>query len=163
MVDRKDMVDPILQLSGETWNVSKSTFKDAESLSTALRAIDLVEVRANNSTPIQSLTRALENDDKTYTINMIPTGTPIMMFGVGTFNNINYIWLLGSDEILTIKRDFIKHSKFILDELTKPYDMVLNYVHKNNTIAIRWLRWLGVKFLRELDINNEPFYEFIYV
>lgn len=106
---------------------------------------------------------AFANDDKTYTINMRYNDEPIAMFGVGTLNSYNYIWLLASKKFSNHKRDILKYSKYLLKEITKPYDFVFNVVHEENKTAIRWLKWMDVKFIRKININNEPFYEFIYV
>lgn len=157
------MVDKILQSESEQLYISKSSIKDADRLSTALRDIDVKECSANGFTPIKALLMALANDDKTYTINMRYNDEPIAMFGVGNLNSYNYIWLLASEEFSNHKRDILKYSKYLLKEITKPYDFVFNVVHEENKTAIRWLKWMGVKFIRKININNEPFYEFIYV
>ena len=34
---------------------------------------------------------------------------------------------------------------------------------KKNKASIRWLKWMGVKFINKKIINKETFYEFIYV
>jgi hypothetical protein len=58
------------------------------------------------------------------------------------------------------KFDFIKGSRFVVNALTQPYGSVKNYVHKDNKVAIAWLKWCGAEMGRELVFSDHPFYEF---
>ena len=76
---------------------------------------------------------------------------------------VGAIWLLGTDAITNdIPTAFLRHSKRFLPFLTEPYDMVCNIVDKRNEVHIKWIKWLGFSFIRELNYGPKdlPFYEF---
>ena len=56
---------------------------------------------------------------------------------------------------------FAKASKELLPYLIKDYPVVTNLVLKDYTASVRWLRWLGAKFIREVELKGRTFYEFI--
>lgn len=125
-----------------------------------IRKEDKLEVACMGKTPEQSLKQAFQTDDVTLTI--IDQGdVPIAMLGVGKVMNMAYIWMLGTDAVRDASYDFLKASRLITQSLTKPYGATFNFVHKDNTTAIKWLKFCGATFTRKLFFSNEPFYEFI--
>ncbi len=68
-------------------------------------------------------------------------------------------WFICSQEL----RDkywfkFAKYSKPIFDKIFSKYTILSNYVSLENTTAIRWLKWLGFKFLDKIYYFNKiPF------
>ena len=137
-----------------------ATVDHAKKLAPKLRHYDCIEVGAFLTDNEEALMDGLENDDKTYTV-LDRNGEPFVMFGVGVDNNQPYIWLLGSKGIEENALKFAKHSKKLLPELIKPYGVVSNLVYKDYGSSIKWLKWLGAKFITEVEINGYLFYEFI--
>lgn len=125
-----------------------------------MRKADQIEVACMGSTPKSSLLYALENDDCTLTA-LDPEGVPVGMFGVGQLGAQAYIWWLGTDSVEDNAYDFIKASRKWTQLLTKPYGATFNYVHKDNELAIKWLKFCGAKFIRKLSFSTQPFYEFV--
>jgi hypothetical protein len=89
---------------------------------------------------------------------------PVVMFGVVPLGDgIGSIWLLGTDAITNeIPVAFLRWTKRLLPVLTEPFTLVCNAVDKRNVVHVKWLRWLGFTFIREVRLgpSDLPFYEF---
>lgn len=145
-----------------TIKVVRSTRDHITTLAPKLRKYDRMEIGAFFVTAEEALLNGFENDDVTYTALDLK-GEPFSMFGVGTQNNIPYIWLLGTKGIEENALTFARQSKNLLPQLIKPYGVVTNLVYKDYTASVKWLKWLGAKFIKEVDINGYLFYEFIII
>jgi hypothetical protein len=89
----------------------------------------------------------------------------IAMFGATTSdaeNKIGVVWLLGTTKTSDPKyvRTFIKGCKPFIDEVCAPYDYVYNFIHKDNEMHQRWLKWLGFTISAH-DNTDEPFCQFL--
>tara|TARA_R100001509_G_scaffold74845_2_gene41854 strand:+ start:2182 stop:2637 length:456 start_codon:yes stop_codon:yes gene_type:complete len=142
--------------------VRLATEQDLDSMSTRLREADKKEVEASGGyQPEEALRLSYESSDTCFAF-----GSPEdvwAMFGVTTmFDNVGAIWLLGTDAIDTNPIAFLRWSRRFLPFLLEPYDMVCNLVHAENTVHIKWLRWLGFAFIRKVSHGPKqlPFYEF---
>jgi hypothetical protein len=58
-------------------------------------------------------------------------------------SRIGVIWLLGTDGLNNIKKFFLSISKPIIGEMSKGYDVLINYVDARYIKTLRWLRWCG--------------------
>ena len=140
--------------------VVKATEDHIEAMCPFIRDIDLLEVNAMGHTPLQAMKTALKQDDVTLTA-LDEYKEPFAMFGAGQVNKIAYIWCLGTHGLSDNAYQFIKSSRSYVRALSKPYKCVFNFVHKDNTLAINWLRFCGAYFIRNIEISNQPFIEFI--
>jgi|TARA_R110000764_G_scaffold97185_3_gene181385 hypothetical protein len=133
---------------------------DIESIYPFMRQADKIECECMGFTPKDALEVALGADAVTYTV-FDSYGVPFCMLGCGPMpDGTGYIWMLGTDSVFDNKFDFIKGSRFVVNALTQPYGSVKNYVHKDNKVAIAWLKWCGAEMGRELVFSDHPFYEF---
>lgn len=133
---------------------------DIESIYPFMRQVDKIECECMGFTPKDALEVALGADAVTYTV-FDSYGVPFCMLGCGPMpDGTGYIWMLGTDSVFDNKFDFIKGSRFVVNALTQPYGSVKNYVHKDNEVAIAWLKWCGAEMGRELVFSDHPFYEF---
>lgn len=145
---------------------TESVASDIDYISTRLRDPDLREIKAlGDFTPREALEMSyFGSRPKCYTA--IGKGIPVAMFGVVPFEENDRwgsIWLLGTDGVTDdIPITFLKWTKRFLPILLEPYDMVCNLVDKRNEVHVKWLRWLGFSFIRELrhGPENRTFYEF---
>lgn len=140
--------------------ITEATKEHIEQIYPFMRRADQIEVACMGHTPKESLENSLANDDLTLTA-LDPEGVPMAMFGVGQVGAQAYIWLLGTDSVNDNSYDFLKASRKWTRILTEPYGATFNFVHEQNDVAIKWLKFCGAKFLRKLTFNNEPFFEFI--
>ena len=63
----------------------------------------------------------------------------VAVFGV--HNGV--IWLVATDDIAVHLITFYRLSKKIFQHLKHGYSILHNWVHVNNTLSLRWLKWLG--------------------
>ena len=73
-------------------------------------------------------------------------------------------WLLATKHLEAspaARREVLRGSRREFDKLVEGYEMLWNYVHAENRVAIRWLRWLGFTFPDvRLTIGGQPFLYF---
>lgn len=141
-----------------------ATLEDANQLGPRLREADKLELRLScGMGPCTALSLSFQNSKKVYTA-VDDEGKPFAMFGVAGDNpNLGIPWMLGSDGIYKHASQFIEECKGWLDELEEDYELLMNYVHADNTKAIRWLKWMGftmVRLVPEYGDGKAPFYEF---
>lgn len=119
--------------------IRKANNNDLVFLSDKLRDADLLECVAHGLTPYDALKLGY---DKADLCRVACVGeNPIAIFGIEKDTGI--IWLLGSDDISIFRKDFIKKSKQELNNLMEGCDEVSAYMHKDNVVHEKWLRWLG--------------------
>lgn len=135
---------------------------DAELLAPTVRERDIKEMwHSHGIEPLEGLSASFKNSAECYSI--IHNEKVIGMFGYSIVGGSAAPWLIGSDELPSIAREFLKGSKkWIQDVLTKE-QVLFNYVHTENKESIRWLKWLGFSFVRKLEygVHPAPFYEFV--
>ena len=142
-----------------------STVEDCETLAPIMRKADAREVYASGGyTPLDALLLSLECATECNTI--IHDDKVIGMFGVGdceeSGNGIP--WMLASEEINDISFQFLRESRYWIKRVQKNYPLLYNYVAAENTVAVQWLRFLGFKFIREIEDFMDgglTFYEFV--
>ena len=127
-----------------------------------IRREEVLEVASLNSTIQDALLRGLEQDDCTLTVKD-KYDVPYAMFGVGQLGNQAYIWMLSTDAVKDNMFDFVRYSRKWIQLLTKPYKTTYNFVHQDNNLSVKWLKFCGAKFIRKVEINNQPFLEFIFI
>jgi hypothetical protein len=144
------------------------TWADCEYVAANMRKEDVLEVSAFNHTPEDALYLGLEHSAASYTL-VNPKGEPIAVLGVTPQYNIDLpkedtgmIWLLGTPGIEKYGYRFLRYSKEALQELydKTDFELFFNYTHTDNFVHHKWLKWLGFKFIRRVNIGNSGFIEF---
>ena len=153
------MADKLVSVEGDC-KVVVATKDHIEDIYPFIRKADKIELACMGSEPKEALQAGLKKDDVTLTA-LDENEVPIAMFGVGQLGNLAYVWLLGTDALYDHSYQFIKASRKYVQLLTKPYGCVFNFVHKDNKLALRWLRFCGAKFIAHRQFSSQPFYEFI--
>ena len=99
-------------------------------------------------------------DDETY-ILLDDKNIPYIAFGCGIAPTEEaYIWMLGTNDVFKYKKIFVKYCKRWVNKLASKYETVTNYVHVDNKLSIRWLKWCGAVFSPKLNILGQDFYKF---
>lgn len=73
-------------------------------------------------------------------------GDLVCIFGVsplGLYSGKWAPWLVASPSMYRHRKQFIQHSRPVLDAMLKRYNPLQNWVDARNKAAIRWLDWLG--------------------
>lgn len=67
----------------------------------------------------------------------------------------NIIWMLCITRVETNKISFLRYTKATLKELLQsvPY-YLYNAVYKKNTLHVKWLKWMGAKFIKETETET---------
>jgi hypothetical protein len=129
-----------------------------------MRKADIEEIRAaSGKSPKEALEYSLDHSNEAKTI--IFNGAPAAMFGVGWVNMLNGIaapWLLGTDAIDANYRQFLRGSKWWVDQLMTRYDVLTNVIDDRNRTSKQWLRFLGFTFSEPFILGHErrPFRKF---
>lgn len=140
---------------------------DAEYIGTHLRQADLQEMHAVQGTqvdPVAALQYGIENSYFPFVATI--DGLPACVFGAVPEphdDRFGCVWLMGTDAITTHPRVFLRHSKEYLEKVAEPFSLLWNCVDKRNDVHIRWLKWMGFTFIKEIPSVGEqrrPFLEF---
>jgi hypothetical protein len=128
-----------------------------EMLDDGLRPADLLEIEQAGYTPRRSLEQGFRCSLPCLSVEV--EDRCCGMFGVvsdGRYERAGNIWFLGTPRIEKVKVQFLRESEKWLEEITRNYRSVSNYIHQDNTLHIKWLKWLGFSFFKKVG----PFIEF---
>lgn len=115
---------------------------DCLQLSITMREEDRWEIwHAARSTPVDALTRGFEQSKKCWTV--VWQGKPIAIFGVCGDGDVGVPWMLASDDLKNIKKEFLAECHKYVDEMQGDYKLLANLAWSKNTVHLRWLKWLG--------------------
>lgn len=148
-----------------THHYRRSTFADCRDLAPRMRSQDANEVMASSgTTPYEALKQSYNaSAPECFTI-IHEDGEIVGMFGLSDCGHFASPWLLGSDKLPETKRVMLPVSAEWVEEKNNQYPLLLNYVHADNTVSMKWLKALGFKFIRldkEYGVGKEPFYQFV--
>jgi len=143
--------------------VVTATRNHAHAMAPHMRKKDAAEVwAAYHHCPKEALVRSLRASTSAWTV--LVDGTPVMMFGVGSFNLLDcqgHPWLLATDKIRNLGTRIIRGTRKYLDIMLEMYPELVNYVDARQTSTLRWLRWCGFSIHEAQDFGAEglPFHK----
>ena len=147
--------------------VRDATPKDAKELLENIRPEDLQEIRALRSGDLQAaLEMGISLSEPCYAAST-ESGDLALVFGVvphPTEKATGVVWLLGTHHMESIHYRFLRESRVWLERLYgDKYEILFNIADKRNTLHLTWLKWLGFKFMQEVEagLNGELFIEFL--
>lgn len=125
-----------------------------------LRPQDDTEVRLLGFDPAEHLVTFWEQSQPHVYVGVIG-GDPFSIFGVAeVVPRVGRPWLLSTDEVLKVRRQFMAHTLPWLDWFNVLYPYLENYVHIKNTVAMRWLDYAGFEFHEDHAVGNTHFRRF---
>lgn len=138
--------------------------EDATVLAPKMRKQDTLEVwHSHGLSPLEALTMSLLLSVEANTI-IDDDDEVIGMFGVGEATpQVGIPWLLASDKLRDVTKQFLPESEKWVKRMNERYDLLYNYVYAGNTTSIRWLKWMGFSFIREIPdhgVHPTKFIEF---
>lgn len=142
----------------------KPTLEAIQLIAGDMRAADVAEIWASHrSTPLESLMRGWEMSD--FSVIVECDGVPCTMLGlvVGCLmTGAGTPWLLSSNHALQYKREFLIQSPPVIAQMLEICPRLSNYVHAENRVSIRWLKWLGFTVDPPLPVGvgKELFHKF---
>ena len=88
----------------------------------------------------------------------VEDGVVLCVFGVTTDHHdpeIGVPWMIASDTFESAGKRLVRKCRDKITELSKGYNLLFNYVHADNSVAINWLEWCGFTVVR--DDAGSPF------
>jgi hypothetical protein len=118
---------------------------DCEELAKTMRLEDVEEIfHASGNTPLASLTRALRLSADCFTV--VWDGRVVLVFGCsGVAGKYGYPWMLASDDLVRIKKPFLREARQYLQQMEQKYTYLTNYAWSLNSVHLCWLEWMGFK------------------
>lgn len=142
--------------------IISATYDSVGYIATHLRHADHLElsVARENVDPIITTIQSFEGSD--WCNVALVDGIPAVVYGLypSDESDAGTPWMVATNDIHKIKRQFIKGSKYAVTEMLKTYSFLYNLVHVDNQISINWLTWLGFTIGDELVGPNNQFYFF---
>lgn len=142
-----------------------ATQDHARQLALILRAADRDEVVAQSGLhPALALGMSLGSSDAAWTGLM--DGQVAVIWGVAPQDelerDVGVPWMLGSDLIVQHPRLFLTHCQAAVEEMQALFPILENHVDIRNTVAIRWLKWLGFDIMEPVPHGpyKMPFHPF---
>lgn len=129
-----------------------------------MREADAAEVWASHRhTPEEALMKGWEMSDFSTVVTI--DGVPCAMLGLvihDILSDSGIPWLLGTDEALKHKRQFIKLVPDVISEMLEICGRLFNYVHAENKVSIRWLKRIGftIEDSKPYGLGGELFHRF---
>lgn len=146
-------------------HVSPATSREIPYVSVNMQISDILELMASSGKkPNEALLDALDVSKESWTI--WDGSTPLGMFGVADSYqpNVGIPWLLATNQLSDIGREFLRGSKWYIDYMHRDYEFLTNYVDLRHTTAQRWLEWLGFykhKVIQHYGVAAIPFIQYV--
>lgn len=142
---------------------------DVKFIASEMREADVAEIKAfSGKSPEEALrtglaTRAFGGQVKTICLG---NGYPVGMYGIVPTDvpGVGVVWMLASERITPLHRQFLRESRQGIDELCKGYRLVFNFTDARNHVHHRWIKWSGFTIIRKHEafgVEQRPFLEFV--
>lgn len=93
---------------------------------------------------------------------ILKDGQVEVVFGAtGSANGAGVPWLLATPEVERHPITFLRASRGFIDEMKERYNRLENWVHVQNKLSMRWLRWAGFEFDKP-DSSRPDFIRFFW-
>lgn len=126
--------------------IRDATIDDARHVAHNLRQGDIDELKAYKDKIRPEITVIEGFLESKYCKAVTVDGVAVMIYGL-TPSGIPHegvVWMLSTDGINDISREFVRGCKREVALMKDQYPKkIFNYVHKDNTVAKTWLKWLG--------------------
>tara|TARA_R110000787_G_C13443394_1_gene446754 strand:- start:33669 stop:34076 length:408 start_codon:yes stop_codon:yes gene_type:complete len=130
-----------------------------------MREQDVREVAASHGhAPYEALQFSVKNSQFSTVASI--SGEPFCVFGLSTgesaITHVGSPWMLGTKKVSVYRRPFLRASFDVVEDMLKESDLLVNHVHVENHVSIKWLRALGftIESPVEYGINKELFHQF---
>lgn len=142
----------------------KPTHELIEEIAVNMRQADVDEVWVSNHfTPIEALLDGFEESD--FCVVVTINNSPCVILGLvirDVLSGSGTPWLLGTDYALKHKREFIKLVPDVISDMLNVCPYLVNHVHAENRVSIRWLKRIGFTIEQPLPygVDGELFHRF---
>lgn len=129
-----------------------------------MRYADKIECQlASGLSPLQALQKGV--NESQYSSVVIINNKPCAIAGLTVVNvllGVGVPWMLATHDAVKNRRVFINNSRQGVQDMLEICPNLFNYVHVENKVSIRWLKWMGFKFDEPVAIghNGAMFHKF---
>ncbi len=124
------------------------TLDDIDAIEPLVRQADRDEITEALGIPMrEALADGIQQSLKASMI--VVDGHVVAVFGDATLNLLGGLgvpWLISTEHVERFPRAFLAVCKPEVAEMLTRHADLINFVDVRNTVAIRWLRWLGFQF-----------------
>lgn len=141
-------------------HIRRTLPEDVPFIAKRLRQGDRLELaRAGLTDPAAALEESVRQS--VFAFTALHDGVPMCLFGLrpdGILSRRARVWLLGTPEINTTKKGFVKTCQMVVDGLLDIYPVLYNAVDAQYPQAHRLLTFLGAEFIKKATSpNGNPF------
>ena len=146
------------------WEILPAAPEHIPAIAADMREADRREVWASHRhSPAEALEHSLSRSELAWTC--LVSGVPAFMWGVCRLGSLISFkgapWLLGTPAITGVSREFLRQSPAYVARMQARFPRLENYVHAENRLSVRWLKWCGFILDDAPEvINGEPFFLF---
>lgn len=123
----------------------RPTVELIEYIADNMRQEDIDEVWASDHyTPLEALMAGWKQSD--YSVIITINDEPCVMIGLvsrGLLSDKGIPWMLGTEGALKYKKKFFTLVPPIIKDMLILCKYLYNYVHTENKVSIKWLKWIG--------------------
>jgi len=134
-----------------------------EQLKDHIREADRIELTlATGRSPEEVLEESIGISAKSYVY--VEDGVVLCVFGVTTDHrdpDVGIPWMIAADTFEAAGMRLVRKCRDKITELSQGYEVLFNYVHADNSVAIHWLEWCGFKVVRDADTPFLPFWRYV--
>jgi len=131
-----------------TYEIVPATEWHVRLMAPHVRQADIDELWASSlQLPLEVMKRGLEVSSECWVA--LADGVPFCVFGVvpgSLLGGAGVPWAVGTDQITKHARFFLQGSKPLVRRWLETFPVLMNLVDARNTVAIRWLKWVGFQF-----------------
>lgn len=141
-------------------HIRRTLPEDVPFIAKRLRQGDRLELaHAGLTDPAAALEESVRQSAFAFTA--LHDGVPMCLFGLrpdGILSRRARVWLLGTPEINTTKKGFVKTCQMVVDGLLDIYPVLYNAVDAQYPQARRLLTFLGAEFIKKVtSLTGSPF------
>lgn len=129
-----------------------------------MREADAIECMASSGrSPLDALTSGVVISNHCSVVMV--GGVPCAVVGLVITSLVSghgVPWMLATDDAVKHRRVFIDNCKQGLCDMLKVCPNLVNYVHAENKLSVKWLRWMGFTILpsEPTGVNGAHFHKF---
>lgn len=141
-------------------HIARTTPEHTEYVAAHLRQGDIDELEHAGRTDYAHAVRE-SVEVSVFAFTALHDGVPMCLFGIrpdGILSRRARVWLLGTPEINTTKKGFVKTCQMVVDGLLDIYPVLYNAVDAQYPQARRLLTFLGAEFIKKVTSpTGSPF------
>lgn len=146
--------------------VQPVTQDDVINLVNNLREADRLEIEATTDEDVLEAVEQTVESSPQVAMAGYANGELVCIFGVATpfiLTDQGTPWCLFTPNVEKYRHLFLRQSKPYVELMLEHYKTLFNFVDCRNTLAIRWLKWLGFKFGEPVPygVQGLDFYPFV--